>query len=179
MDTIDRVGFCQQRGLFQMTRFYIFTIVCAVMLWCRFGHTNDDALWLARSCIGEAGWNAWETGECAAILHIYKKRSAMTGETPAKLASRYSAAIKSHKGKRNRWVLGLTENAERPHNWPHRLNWQRFRFSWLMTLLVVDMFLHDMTVDPLPRALHYGCVFDNPPPGSVRIKTQFRNRFYR
>lgn len=85
----------------------IFTIVCAAMLWRRFASANDDALWLARSCVGDAGCNAWDTGECAAILHIYKKRAEKTSETVVSMASRYSAAIKRFDGRKNNWVLGL------------------------------------------------------------------------
>ena len=140
---------------------------------------NDDNLWLARSCIGEAGWRAWESGECAAILHIYKKRTELTGESIAKLASRYSAAIKSHKGKRNKWVLGLTKDADKPKQWPSRLNWERFRFDWVMTQILVDLFMSDMVEDPLPDAMHYGSIIDPPPLRAKLIKTDFRNRFYK
>lgn len=144
------------------------------------GHTADiDAVWLARSCVGEAGWSAWHTGECAAILHIYKKRAARTGETVTQMAKRYSAAIKPHSGRNNTWVLSLRADGKRPDSWPRGAKWGRYSYSWQMTLLVVELFLLGMVADPLPMAIHYGASFDVPAPGSVRIKTIFRNRFYR
>lgn len=140
---------------------------------------EETVLWLARSCTGEAGWRSYRTGECAAILHVYRKRSKLTGETTVELARRYSAAIKQHDGKRNKWALTLRVDGGKPERWPNHLNWDRYRGHWVAMLIYVDFFLREMVPDPLPRAMHYGCKFDIPPPGSVRIKTKFRNRFYR
>jgi hypothetical protein len=141
--------------------------------------SNDTVLWLARSCVGEAGWNAWDTGECAAILHLYKRRSEITGEKIDTLARRYSAAIKPRSSRNNKWVLGLQDSADRPHDWPSGAKWSRYRFHWIMTLLAVELFMLEMVEDPLPNAWHYGCKFDTPPEGSVLIKTQFKNRWWK
>lgn len=143
---------------------------------------SDDSVWLARSCVGEAGWRAHETGECLALLHLYRKRAALTGETVVELARRYSAAIKRHGTQRNRWVWHLG-GASQPRGWPSGVDWQRYVYHWLQTRFVVAMFLQGRTVDPLPAAMHYGCVLDPQPTGTVRMRTQramrFRNRFYR
>lgn len=157
---------------------WVFVVLLGAFYSCD-SRADDTTLWLARSCIGEAGWNSWNTGECAAILHIYKKRSEITGQSILKQASQYSSAIKDFKGKRNRWVLNLKENAGRPKHWPSNLNWKKYKVHWIMTMIFVEMFLHDMTVDPIPNAVHYGCSLDTPPKGTKKIKTNYRNIFYR
>lgn len=139
---------------------------------------DSDVVWLARSCVGEAGWDSWKTGECAAILHIYKKRAKIANVSVLQNAKSYSSAIKNYKGKRNKWVVGLQGDSKKPVKWPKNLNWNRFKFDWIMTLLTVELFLLNMIDDPLPNALHYGCLFDKPDKNFKLIRVKFRNRFY-
>ena len=139
---------------------------------------DDSALWLARSCAGEAGWGSVESGECAAILHVYRKRAEMHGKTALWIAKRYSAAIKRGGHHRNRWVRHLNRDGTKPKHWPEGAKWSRYRQRWLDVLAYVERFEAGQIVDPVPGATHYGSPIDTPRPGMVRIKTPFRNRFY-
>lgn len=163
-----------------MKLFYVwlFITLLGALYACK-AKASNESLWLARSCVGEAGWDAWQTNECYAMPHVYKKRAKITDQSILKQASQYSSAIKNFKNKRNPWVLHLVKKGTKPKKWPKNLNWDNFKFHWIMTLLIVDLFLDDESVDPLPKAIHYGCVFDTPPNGLKRIKTKFKNRFYR
>jgi len=163
-----------------MTRTIIFTIVCALMLYAHTSRSDDTgAIWLARSCIGEAGWDAWRTGECAAILHVYRKRAGLGPHTTVEIAHRYSAAIKPRRDKRNRWVRFLRADGKRPEHWPRGSDWEKYRANWVYTMILVELFLAGTASDPLPPAMHYGCAADGVPVGHTAIKTRFRNKFYR
>lgn len=141
----------------------------------------DTALWLARSCVGEAGFGAHETGECLAIAHVYAKRSSITGRSYYSTMRAYSAAIKPRSNKNNPWVLQLNVDATRPRGWPHGLDWDNYRSDWMATLQLARQFLSpDRQPDPLPTATHYGGWVDRHriPGHWVRIPTPYRNRFY-
>jgi hypothetical protein len=150
--------------------------------WSKPGHAEepDTALWLARSCIGEAGFNAHQTGECAAIWHVYRKRSELTGWTVYRVARKYSAAIKPGKQK-NKWVLYLDRDGNRPKHWP-AAKWDLYRDDWMATLEHVEGFMKGEVSDPAPDAMHYGSTIDAHRAiraGWKLIKTKFRNQFWR
>jgi hypothetical protein len=116
---------------------------------------DDTAVWLARSCVGEAGWQAAESGECAAIWHIYAKRALATERPVLRVAKKYSAAIK--RGPHSRpWVLELDRDGRKPKGWPRQLMWRRYTDRWFHTLALADLFLEGRIEDPLPSAQHYG-----------------------
>lgn len=140
----------------------------------------DVGLWLARSCVGEAGWKSAESGECVAIAHIYKKR-AQQGRYSFFLSMRkYSAAIKPGCGKT--WVRELSRNGKKPDGFNNRLKWSLYREKWFAMLEVADSFVNSVVPDPLPRALHYGGWVDRHNLSQKyweRIpNTGFRNMFY-
>jgi hypothetical protein len=117
----------------------------------------DTALWLARSCAGEAGFRATETGECAAIWHVYRKRAKLTGVTTHHKCLTYSAALKTN---HQPWVMGLNRDGTRPRRWPPRLIWAKHRAWWLAMLAAADAFVAGELADPRPGALHYGGAMD-------------------
>ena len=122
-------------------------------------HT-DVGLWLARSCVGEAGFTSLETGECAAIMHIYKKRSSGSRKSIYKTARRYSAALKPVSNPQyrinNTWILSLRRNLQKPYNWNPRLRWNPHKILWRRMLIHADDFLKGRVTDPVPTAVHYG-----------------------
>jgi hypothetical protein len=146
-------------------------------------HSEADrtALWLARSCVGEAGWDAAESGECAAIWHVYGKRARDTGRPIKRTARLYSSAIKRGPWARE-WVFGLNRGGEKPKGWPKRLRWNRYRDRWFETLALADLFLEGRIEDPLPSAEHYGGRMDRKnlcPRSWKRIQAHgFVNWFY-
>ena len=147
------------------------------MIWDRYSYADDTAVWLARSCAGEAGFDSYKTGECGAILHVYRKRADARGVTIVEMAKKYSAAIKKHAMGR-KWVRNLRRDGEQPEHWP-AAKWRYYRHQWVTLLIYVELFLNGMVPDPTPKAIHFGATFDTPPTGAKRIKTRFRNVFYR
>ena len=142
---------------------------------------NSEALWLARSCIGEAGWKAHETGECAAIMHIYRKRGILNGKGTLWTAKKYSAAIKPGVHQRNKWVMNLNVSGK-PERWPLTLDWDRYEMHWLRTYFQAQLFINNMLRDPTPDAMHYGSSIDHhrAKPNWKRLnKPNFRNWFYK
>jgi hypothetical protein len=143
---------------------------------------TTTALWLARSCVGEAGWDSHTTGECAAIMHIYRKRSQINGWTVERTARKYSAAIRPWKGNTRRWLRHMDATGAKPHKWPRKLRWEVYLPMWLEVYAHAVEFLEGTVPDPLPTALHYGGRMDHwraQREGWVRLRTMFRNLFYR
>lgn len=124
------------------------------------GNPEDVAVWLARSCVGEATWGGVETTECAALLHIYAKVSCRTGWTILKSAKKYSAAIKKRPNHPRKWIFGLNRNANKPKKWPRGLKWEPAYGSWLDALDMADRFLLGKIPDPVPQAEHFGSKYD-------------------
>lgn len=137
----------------------------------------DIALWLARSCVGEAGFRSGDTGECAAIAHIYKKRGGHFYTTMRK----YSGALKTHSKHTRPWLFDLNRAMRRPDGWPEHLKWSAYIDDWKKTLWVSDQFLAGNIPDPLPDAEHFGGWVDRHrvPKHWVRIPSGYRNRFYK
>lgn len=139
----------------------------------------DVALWLARSCIGEAGWTAHRTGECSAIWHVYRKRSDATGWPLLAVVRKYSVAVKRIKGRPNPWILDLNRGYTRPEKWPGGLRWSNVhRYHWGQMLFQARLFLAGKLTDPLPMANHFGSPIDPVPATWVRVRAGFRNWFY-
>ena len=144
--------------------------------------TPDVAVWLARSCVGESNnWKSYQTGECAAILHIYKKLSNRGRYSVFEVAKKYSAAIKRHKDHPNPWVFTLGRLGTKPKKWPHGAKWAPRRVDWLATLVLAESFLEGNVPDPLPLADHYGGECDHARAiraGWWKLDTPFKNNFY-
>lgn len=144
----------------------------------------DTALLLAQSCAGEAGFDSAETGECDAIMHVYRKRLPHVDvcDSIRCVALRYSAAIKPGVGRR--WVRGLNREGKRPDGWPsERAHWPRYRDRWFALVRRADAFIRGEVFDPLPNAEHYGGAMDrglNPRQWRwiQNHNMRLRNRFY-
>jgi hypothetical protein len=159
-------------------------MICLLCMAIDANAQDDDtdehtALWLARSCIGEAGWSSHQTGECAAIMHVYKKRSAIRGTSILATAARYSAAIKPGNHQRNKWVRHL-DGLERPKHWPKGADWNKYKNSWMTTRDHAREFVAGNIPDPLPSAMHYGSRIDRhrAQPNWKLLKTPYRNLFW-
>ena len=143
---------------------------------------TETAVLLARSCVGEAGFDSVESGECAAILHIYEKRARLTGETVRENALRYSAALKRRRGHPNPWVLDLRSDLRKPKRWSKQLVWAKHKSRWSEALEYARGFIAGDVEDPLPFALHYGGRMDrhrlNPRVWRPLV-TPYKNIFYR
>ena len=143
---------------------------------------SDVGLWLARSCVGEGGWESARSGECAAILHVYRKRAELSGRSVLTVAKKYSAAIKRRKNRPNPWVLHLNREGTQPEHWPSKKSkWEKHTSMWTEVLELADSFLLGDVQDPVPDADHYGCKVDHRRAmraGWWKIKTKFRNNFY-
>jgi hypothetical protein len=145
-----------------------------------FAGEDDTALWLARSAIGECGWDCSETGEAAAIWHVYAKRGIINNKGTLWTARKYSAAIKRGKHQRNKWVVHLS-GTEKPLKWPPNLDWGKYCARWIATLEHAKAFIAGEVADPLPDAVHYGSRIDAWRAGKNwrRVKAPFRNWFWR
>lgn len=138
---------------------------------------KDTAVLLAQSCVGEAGFKSWETGECAAIAHIYRKRSMLSGAPLRNMVRSYSSAVKPGNGKP--WILQLDRKGTRPEYF--RGDWGKYKDDWKSTLGLMDAFLRGDIPDPLPEALHYGGKMDT----GLNLRywqplaSSFRNIFYK
>lgn len=142
----------------------------------------DVALWLARSCVGEAGWDSYESLECPAIMHVYLKLALKTDVPLYRVTRKYSAAIKTRSTRARRWLLHLNREATRPQKWPKNVKWSVCRDRWKIMLKLADLFLTGHVGDPLPEARHYGGKMDKNlnPKHWVKIREPgFRNIFYK
>lgn len=139
----------------------------------------DLALWLARSCVGEAGWNSVESGECAAIAWVYHKRSYMYPRRDYRRAMvDYSAAIRIGRP----WIRALNRKGDRPPMLETNIHWGAHVKKWQATLDFADTFFKGRIPDPVPEALHYGGRMDrgrlDPRRWIVMDTPDFRNEFY-
>jgi len=144
------------------------------------GGGPDVALWLARSCVGEAGWHSVDNGECAAIAHVYHKRSyTLRSRNYMRAMTEYSAAVRVGRP----WIRQLTRKADRPRLLETNVYWGRHRDKWIKTLQFADDFFRGRIPDPTPEALHYGGGMDrgrlDPNVWEVMSTPKFRNEFYR
>jgi hypothetical protein len=162
--------------------FGVFLVVFALIMGNQAANAQetDDGLWAARSCVGEAGFQSWVTGECAAMVWIYKKRANINGLGFYKTMRMYSGAIKKHPGHSRPWVFGLNRDGTKPADWPERLDWTRYRNDWLQTLETADKAISGEIPDPLPGALHYGGYCDRHRFGTnlIRLETEYRNIYF-
>ena len=122
---------------------------------------RDAALWLARSCVGEANFDSAETGECAALLHVYAKRARLARVTIYTAVRKYSAAVKPRKTHPRPWVLQLDRNGTKPKKWPgQKKKWSSVESMWFDVLWLCDDFLKGKIANPVPNADHYGSKID-------------------
>jgi hypothetical protein len=146
---------------------------------CAHAKKTDVGLWLARSCVGEAGFDSGATSECAAMAHVYSKRAEINGLSYYRNVRLYSAAVKTC---RQPWVCKLSRALKQPLKWAARYIWERYAPHWRNTLLMADAFIEGEVADPLPNAVHYGGSMDHwraVKAGWKLIKTDgMKNNFY-
>lgn len=148
---------------------------------CEASGKTDVALWLARSCVGEAGFDSGSTGECAAIASVYRKRADVSRFNLYQVIRKYSAAVKPGPHQSRRWVFHLSRDLGKPKQWNTRLRWSNYRGKWEEVLSVCDDFVDGKVPDPVPLADHYGGWVDRwraRKAGWFKIKTPFRNDFW-
>ena len=140
---------------------------------------------LAQSCVGEAGFDSGDTGECAAIAFVYAKRVAQMRRAGRRIrylsmVSRYSQPIRL---RRRLWVVSLRSDLARPRGWPS--SWPRWedghQGQWRSVLDAVDAWSRGDVEDPCPAATHFGATTDSASPRLVRAHCSIptRNVFYR
>jgi hypothetical protein len=164
---------------------FLLPVLIVLMALTAFAGTKepDVGLLLARSCVGEAGFKAIGTGECAAIMHIYKKRAPEPTKSSLYWTARqYSSAVKYLRNHPNRWVLQLNRRMIRPRSWDRRLSWKNHIPHWKKALNLADNFLAGEVPDPVPQAMHYGGHMDRhrlSPRVWKRIRgLKYENTFY-
>lgn len=145
---------------------------------------NDETkLWLARSCVGEAGFVAYE--ECIGIAWVYaaRWRASPRGTTLEDVIRGYSAAVKRRSTLRRKWILNLRLDGKRPKRWPKRLLWSGHRPFWEKILRELDQWAKGRRENPVEGANHFGGKMDTPRKSWIIIEpissVAFGNLFYR
>lgn len=103
---------------------------------------TDDALWLARMCVGESGWGRLDT--CAAEVGVIRRRALLHGTQVATMARAYSSALRRP---RRAWVPRLLPDGPAPRGWP-AASWPRHRARFRELLEHVSQVLRDEVTDP-------------------------------
>ncbi len=115
-------------------------------------------IWVARSCVGEAGFAA--RNECTAIAWVYRARSKTTGLPFLKTVRKYSAAIKRHSLHHRPWILELNEHSQKPKHWPTNLLWKNYENLWKELLVELDKWSLGEVPNLVPTADHFGSKAD-------------------
>lgn len=141
--------------------------------------TKATKLWLARSCVGEAGFGAVD--ECMGIAWVYAVRSKELDTSLLKIIKKYSAPLKAKNPKR-KWVMQLSLDGKRPKDWSAVLSWKRHKQYWFNLLSALDEWAEGLKENPVEGANHFGSIHDVTPKRWKQISPKsdlvFRNRFY-
>lgn len=149
---------------------------------------NTARIWLARSVIGEVGWN--RPAEQAAVAWVYANRAKkLKNYTFIRMVRQYSAAIRRPGKIRQPWIFELQLNDRKPKHWPSFIKWTPHHSKyWLETLELIDKWQAGNIPNYCPSANHFGNYGDSLRAEALRwtrIKCivpegnkQFRNRFY-
>jgi len=146
-------------------------------------------VWLARSCVGEAGFGLVSLegsthDECIAIAYVYAERARATGWKLEKVIRKYSAAVKRHSLHTRPWLLELDADLKKPKSWPDTIKWSVYKELWKKRLTLLDDWASGKLPNPIPGANHYGGGMDARRAEHVyrwkRLPAppHFRNRFY-
>jgi len=144
--------------------------------------TDESKVWLARSCVGEAGFHA--RGECLAIAWVYAERSSYSDKFDfLGMVKRYSAAVQKSKNHRT-WIRGLNLAADKPEDWPEGPDWEGvYKPAWQKLLSMVDEWANGEWDNPCPGANHFGGYHDTSRIRRLRWRpvkcmVRTRNRFF-
>ena len=144
---------------------------------------KSTKLWLGRSCVGEAGFNAYE--ECIGIAWVYAARYRELGGNVSleKIIRRYSSAVKKRSTHRRPWILSLNLNGDKPDGWPSKLSWNIHKSKWMKILSELENWAIGNRDNPVEGANHWGGKMDTPGALWIRINPkegmEFKNIFYR
>jgi hypothetical protein len=119
--------------------------------------TEQARTWLARSLIGEVGWD--RPAEQAAVAWVYANRARKLEQyTFVAMVKRYSAAIRRPGKLRAPWLFELQpDNRSKPKSWPEFARWKNHRSeSWIAVLDVVDRWQAGEIPNYCPDANHFG-----------------------
>lgn len=94
---------------------------------------QGPALALARVCVSEAGWQSVQSGDCAAIAHVLRRRSSV-GRVTRGIVCQYSPRSCNKRRRVRRWIAHLRPDMRRPDYWPRGSSWARRRPAWRETL---------------------------------------------
>lgn len=145
--------------------------------------TDSTKVWLARSCVGEAGFDAYE--ECIGIAWVYAVRwkSSAGRDTLEGVIRSYSAAVKSRNSHKRKWIFDLRLDGKRPKGWPKRLSWKGHLKFWNKILFELEQWSKGFRPNPVKGAIHWGGSMDTPHASWVRVLPEagvkFKNIFYR
>ena len=138
-------------------------------------------LWLARSCVGEAGFQ--EVDECIGIAWTMATRSTEYRTNFLRVVQGYSFAVKNHSGHRRPWIFQLGMKGDKPEDWPSKLNWKFHRRLWFKLLDTLDKWAKGKVPNPVDGANHFGGDMDTPGVTWLVVKPkfgfEFKNTFYR
>ena len=150
---------------------------------------NDNArIWLARSLIGEVGWD--RPAEQASVAWVYANRARkLERYTFIQMVRKYSAAVRMPGKRRQPWVFELQLNIKKPDYWPGYVKWEGHHDQyWISTLDLIDRWQAGKVPNYCPTANHFGSYSDSFRAESLRWTRvecivpkggkQFRNRFY-
>lgn len=145
----------------------LYALAWCTIRWAPVAHASADERTieaLARVCTAEGGWRTAETGDCAAIAYLLRRRARRLGTTTLRMARRYSSRhFDTTRTDRRAWIAGLTLAARRPRGWPRALPWARYRPRWLAIVEHVRAITDGHVPDPCPagQAMHWGCEADD------------------
>ncbi len=131
----------------------------------------EARVWLARACIAEESWG--DRSGCAAVAHVYARRSLMPSRGTLKETVITHAAALRPRGrytKRQQLMRSLPDDAS---------NAQRADFA--STLALLDRWYQGRVKDPCAphRPIDFGSATDRPPVGAVRVQCSAGDsRFY-
>ena len=149
---------------------------------------NEARIWLARSLIGEVGWD--RPAEQTAVAWVYANRAKKLNQyTYLQMVRQYSAAVRKPGQRRQPWVFELQLNDHRPKYWPNYIEWKDHHSQyWLDTLDLIDQWQAGKIPNYCPTANHFGSYHDSLKAEALRWTRvecivpeggkRFRNRFY-
>jgi hypothetical protein len=142
---------------------------------------DDDALWLARCMVNEAGF--WAVNDHLALAAVLKKQARRLRVSTADIVQMYCGGLRPNKkhNRRHRWILELNIRGTEPKHWiANDGKWKWYRDQWYTLLILADLALHPKAHDPCGgRAAHWGGKMDTPDKSLIRIDCgPTRNIFY-
>lgn len=124
-----------------MNRIALWLAFAATLLVGRAACAQDAQTVLARKCVGET---TWAEEDCAAILHVLKRRGDRVGVSAEVMSERYGDSRYLTRP----WVAQLEADCAQPLGWPTHLSWARHRAGCLTIFSLTSRFLRGELADP-------------------------------